>query len=54
MVRTLVLDNRKSGYRTTYWDGRDDCGQPLASGVYFYVLKADDGLSDTKKMVLLR
>ena len=54
IVRTLDLGSRKAVYHTIHWDGRDDEGQPAANGVYFYVLRVDDGFSDTKKMVLLR
>ncbi|MFC1717177.1 FlgD immunoglobulin-like domain containing protein [Candidatus Poribacteria bacterium] len=54
VVRILDLGRRKAGYSTIHWDGRNDSGQPLASGLYFYVLKANDKFSDTKKMVLLR
>ncbi len=53
-VRTLGLGHRKAGYNTVHWNGKDDGGQSLASGIYFYVLKADDGFSETKKMALLR
>ncbi|MFC1714836.1 FlgD immunoglobulin-like domain containing protein [Candidatus Poribacteria bacterium] len=54
IVRTLDLDNRKAGHHTAYWDGNDSSGQSVASGIYFYVLKTDDGFSDTKKMILLK
>ena len=52
-VRTLVDDYRPQGtYRVT-WDGKNDAGLPVASGVYFYVLKANNFVS-TKKMILLK
>lgn len=54
IVRTLDLGRQRSGYQTAHWDGKDNGGQSLASGVYFYILKADDGSSDMKKMVLLK
>ena len=35
IVRTLVDDLREAGRYSVPWDGRNDAGQPLASGVYF-------------------
>jgi flagellar hook assembly protein FlgD len=53
-VRTLVSGERSTGvlYRVV-WDGKNDEGQAVASGVYFYRLVADDFV-DTRKMVLLQ
>ncbi len=54
LVRTLVDDSRKSvGSAQAVWDGRDDRGVPVASGVYFYRI-ATPSLTATKKMVLLK
>jgi hypothetical protein len=35
------------------WDGCDDAGRPVASGVYFYSL-ATPGVRESRKMILLR
>jgi hypothetical protein len=52
-VRTLVnRDQMAAGY-SVVWDGRDDVGGDVASGLYLCRLKAGD-LSKTIKMVLLR
>ncbi|MDI6809865.1 MAG: T9SS type A sorting domain-containing protein [Candidatus Eisenbacteria bacterium] len=54
MVRTLLKGERvKAGVQTEAWDGRSDSGRELASGVYFYQLRAGDKVA-TMKMVLLR
>jgi hypothetical protein len=55
LVRTLVNETqspRADGF-TTAWDGTSDAGQPAASGVYFYELRARN-FSQTKKMVFLK
>ena len=52
-IRTLVDENKQAGYHTTHWDGSNDFGNAVASGVYLYVLKAGE-FSDVKKMILMR
>jgi hypothetical protein len=36
------------------WDGRDDAGRMLGSGVYFYKAETDSGLSEVRRMVLIK
>jgi hypothetical protein len=55
LVRTLVNDvqtPRTEGF-TIKWDGTNNAGQAVSSGVYFYKL-ASKGFVQTKKMVLLK
>jgi hypothetical protein len=52
-VRTLVDESRDLGTYEVRWDGRDDAGAAVGSGVYFYRLSAGK-YSDSKKMVLLK
>ena len=45
LVRTLTLGHQAAGIyqnrsRAVYWDGRNQLGESVASGVYFYTLKA--------------
>jgi hypothetical protein len=53
LVRTLANENRAAGPHQLTWDGRNDSGQPVSSGVYFYKLVANN-FAQTKKMVLLK
>ena len=52
-IRQLVTGEMQSGYNTVQWDGTDDRGNQISSGVYFYRLKAGDEVV-THRMVLLR
>ena len=52
-VRTLMDGEVNPGASWVKWDGRDDLGRAVPSGVYFYRLQAG-AFSDTKKMVLIR
>ncbi len=52
-VRVLADEHQQAGLKTIHWDGRDDGGNELASGVYFCRLQAGRR-SATKKMILMR
>ena len=56
LVRTLALGHQPAGMyqirsRAAYWDGRNEVGEPVASGVYFYTLTAGE-FSATRKMLI--
>lgn len=52
-VRILVDGVRAAGRYSVRWDGRDDAGADLPSGVYFYEFEAGDFL-ETRRMVLIK
>jgi len=52
-IATLVDSRRPAGIYTQIWDGKDQRGNTVASGIYFYKLTAGDFVQ-VKKMVLAR
>lgn len=58
LARSLHLGDRKAGIYITedkaaHWDGMDNSGEKVASGTYFYILKAGT-FRATRKMIILR
>ena len=58
LVRTLALGHHSAGIyqnrnRAAYWDGKNELGEQVASGVYFYTLTAGD-FTATRKMLVLK
>jgi VWFA-related protein len=52
-IRTLVNAETPAGEHTALWDGRDDNGQMVSSGVYLYRLESGP-YSNTRKMLMLK
>ena len=58
VVRTLDVGHQRAAIyesrsKAAYWNGRNDLGESVASGVYFYTLMAGD-YSATRKMLILK
>ena len=58
LVRTLALGHQSAGIyqtrnRAAYWDGKNDIGEPVASGVYLYTLTAGE-FNATRKMLIIK
>ena len=56
VVRLLDLGHQAAGYyrsksRAAYWDGRNNIGERVASGIYFYTITTDD-FTATRKMLI--
>ncbi len=52
-VKTLLDDSREAGRYQIVWDGSDDTGRIVGSGMYFYQLRTEKAVL-TKKMLLLK
>ncbi len=52
-VRTLVEERKEAGVHHVRWNGQNQLGEPVGSGVYFYRIEAGD-FRETRKMVLVR
>ena len=58
MIRRLAVGHQAAGMyrsrsRAAYWDGRNQLGEPVASGLYFYTLTAGD-FTATRRMLILK
>ena len=58
VVRELMLGHQRAGVyasrvRAAYWDGRNQLGEKVASGVYFYTLTASD-FTATRKLLIAK
>jgi hypothetical protein len=52
-IRILVDGSQAAGKYSVHWNGHDDFGSPVSSGIYIYQLRADE-IIDMKKMILMR
>jgi hypothetical protein len=52
-VRALVAEQLSSGYKSVLWDGKNESGKDVASGIYFYQLRVGD-FSETRRLVMLK
>jgi len=52
-VKTLIDNEMESGIHQEIWNGTDDKGSTVSSGIYFYKFKADSR-TETKKMILMK
>lgn len=53
LIKTITAEFREKGLHSKIWDGRDESGKIVASGIYFYQLESDSG-KVSKKMLLMK
>ncbi len=53
-VRTITNTLYPAGRHQVVWDGTDQSGNPVASGVYIYRISTNNGFSKAQKMMLLK
>jgi hypothetical protein len=59
MVRQLELGSKMPGHhvdtsKAAYWDGRNESGEMVSSGIYFYQLQAGQGQAGVRKMIVVK
>jgi hypothetical protein len=52
-IRTLVSKEQKAGYYSVVWDGRNEAGQTVSSGLYLYRVQAGSFVA-THKMLMIK
>ena len=52
-IRLLIYQKQIAGFHQVQWDGKDNLGRPVSSGMYVYMLKAGQ-FKKSKKMVILK
>ncbi len=53
-IRTLIDEDETEGIKTVTWNGRDNNGRQVSSGVYFYRLISAKGFYQSRKLILLK
>ena len=52
-VKSLLNEYRSAGDHKIVWDGKDEKGNDVGNGIYFYKMETE-GYVETKKMVLMK
>lgn len=53
LIKVLVNDNKQAGHHTARWNGKDDSGKTVASGVYIYHISSAE-YTESRKLVYLK
>ncbi len=52
LIRTLLNEKLSPGYYSEFWNGLNDNGERVSSGIYFYGIRADSFISSRKMIVI--
>ena len=53
-IKTFTSGREASGKHSIQWNGKDEKGLKMESGIYLYTMNIDGRVADTKKMLLLK
>jgi len=53
-IRTILYEHREAGYHSVKWDGTNNYGLKVSSGIYIYRITTDKGYTKARKMVSLK
>ena len=53
-IKTLVNSKLNSGVHTVQWNGMNEAGDKVGTGIYYYTIKVNDGSKLTRKMLLMK
>ena len=53
LVRTLIAYHPVEGDNWLEWDGKNEAGDVVANGVYYYIVEKESGSSPHGKIVIL-
>jgi flagellar hook assembly protein FlgD len=54
LIKNLVNEKKAVGVHRVIWDGKNQKGYQVSSGIYFYKLETSPGLQQIKKATLIR
>ena len=52
-VKILVNEEKTTGYWSTYWDGTNNLGQKVSSGMYIYTIETKE-FKKSRKMIFMK
>lgn len=54
LVKTLVSEKLIEGKHSIQWNGTNEFGKQVSSGIYYFKISTESGFTETKKMILLK